>query len=366
MNHRNNSDDYRQNQVRHQHVGYHSSQGRQGSGEQRLQQQLGGSMNRSLSSQPQHMQHRKQQALPPGWVEATDPSSGKVYYCNPKTRETTWERPTVPTSTPPEQQHQTVNSLPTARNPVSHHNAPPNQLQIQQQQNHQSQQNVLPPGWVEAKDPSTGKVYYCNPKTRETSWERPVSTKSETMVRREELEDKRTSQGISSDPTTRNASDNSDGRFDPNEIQISGFDKPISSSTAGTTTGAKNNDSSGKGNSATTEFDELTALTTGQIAHLIKLQKQQQSAQKIAQSDGERQVQLSSIVSNSSSNASKENSNGASLSPSNYVPIDLSLMTSLSSTERTEQGRLDVRMYALREELKKFGHGQATHTAQLR
>ena len=186
------------------------------------------------------------------------------------------------------------------------------------------------------------------------------------MVRREELEDKRTSQGISSDPTTRNASDNSDGRFDPNEIQISGFDKPISSSTAGTTTGAKNNDSSGKGNSATTEFDELTALTTGQIAHLIKLQKQQQSAQKIAQSDGERQVQLSSIVSNSSSNASKENSNGASLSPSNYVPIDLSLMTSLSSTERTEQGRLDVRMYALREELKKFGHGQATHTAQLR
>ena len=360
MNNGNYSDAYRQNQARHQHAGYHNSQGQQGSGEQRQKQQLGDSMNRSLSSQPQHIQDRKQQVLPPGWVEATDPSSGKVYYCNPKTRETTWERPTVPMTTAPEQQHQAKNSLSTARNPVSHHGAPLNQAQIQQQQKHQSQQNALPPGWVEAKDPSTGKAYYCNPKTRETSWERPVSTKSETMVRREEFEGKSTSHGICSDPTTRNASDNSDGRFDPNEIQISGFDKPVSSSKLGTPSGAKTNDSTRKEKAATTDFDELTALTTGQIAHLIKLQKQQQSAQKIAQSDGERQVQLSSIISNSSSNASKENSNGASLSPSNYVPIDLSLMASLSSTERTEPGRLDVRMYALRQELKKFGYGQAT------
>lgn len=31
--------------------------------------------------------------LPPGWVEATDPKSGRRYYANPTTRETRWDPP---------------------------------------------------------------------------------------------------------------------------------------------------------------------------------------------------------------------------------------------------------------------------------
>lgn len=31
--------------------------------------------------------------LPPGWVEATDPKSGRKYYANPTTRETRWDPP---------------------------------------------------------------------------------------------------------------------------------------------------------------------------------------------------------------------------------------------------------------------------------
>mmetsp|Transcript_27724 Transcript_27724/g.50228 ORF Transcript_27724/g.50228 Transcript_27724/m.50228 type:complete len:118 (+) Transcript_27724:165-518(+) len=32
----------------------------------------------------------------------------------------------------------------------------------------------LPPGWVSANDPVSGRVYFANPTTRETSWEPPI------------------------------------------------------------------------------------------------------------------------------------------------------------------------------------------------
>jgi hypothetical protein len=39
-------------------------------------------------------------SLPPGWVMTTDPVSGRVYYANPTTGETTWEPP-APVLPPP-------------------------------------------------------------------------------------------------------------------------------------------------------------------------------------------------------------------------------------------------------------------------
>lgn len=38
--------------------------------------------------------------LPPGWMQATDPASGRIYYCNPTTKETRWDPPWAPIPAP--------------------------------------------------------------------------------------------------------------------------------------------------------------------------------------------------------------------------------------------------------------------------
>ena len=72
--------------------------------------------------------------LPPGWSQAVDPASGRTYYVNANTGETSWETPGG-------------GGAP----------APPS----------------LPAGWQSAVDPSSGKTYYVNSMTGQTSWEMP-------------------------------------------------------------------------------------------------------------------------------------------------------------------------------------------------
>jgi len=204
---------------------------------------------------------------------------------------------------------------------------------LQQQQQQQQQQQPLPPGWVEAKDPSSGKVYFCNPQTRETKWERPTSTATTPLQTQVEFQGNKTSHGVSIDSTRQDVHDNSG-----TNRTHRGLDQSVSSSTA-TTTKDANNDSD---NADDANFDELQSLTACQIAHLIKLQRRQ--------SEEDQQGDVS--------NDSNEIQNKPSKDSSKYAPIRLSLMSSLSATERAEPGRLDVRMYALREELKKFGYNQ--------
>ena len=43
----------------------------------------------------------EQQALPPGWSEAVDPSTGKPYYHNRQNGEVAWVRPTAAAALPP-------------------------------------------------------------------------------------------------------------------------------------------------------------------------------------------------------------------------------------------------------------------------
>lgn len=39
---------------------------------------------------------------------------------------------------------------------------------------------LLPPGWIEARDPNSGQIYYANPTTKESSWEIPTITTTAT------------------------------------------------------------------------------------------------------------------------------------------------------------------------------------------
>ncbi|KAL1508369.1 hypothetical protein AB1Y20_004479 [Prymnesium parvum] len=69
--------------------------------------------------------------LPPGWTSAVDPASGRTYYSNPMTNETSWEPPAAVGG------------------------------------------GGLPPGWSEARDNASGRVYYVNSATGASSWEKP-------------------------------------------------------------------------------------------------------------------------------------------------------------------------------------------------
>lgn len=65
--------------------------------------------------------------LPPGWVAATDPLSGNIYYANPTTGETSWQPP-PPLAPPPVVFESTSNSIPHNPEPslTSNHPSLPN------------------------------------------------------------------------------------------------------------------------------------------------------------------------------------------------------------------------------------------------
>ncbi|KAG9449393.1 hypothetical protein H6P81_009358 [Aristolochia fimbriata] len=79
--------------------------------------------------------------LPPGWVEAKDPTSGSLYYYNENTGESQWE---IPGESGRVLQPSSFSSLPA--------------------------------DWLEAVDDSTGQKYYCNTKTNVSQWEHPSSS----------------------------------------------------------------------------------------------------------------------------------------------------------------------------------------------
>ncbi|CAJ1950316.1 unnamed protein product [Cylindrotheca closterium] len=69
-------------------------------------------------------------ALPPGWVEARDSNTGRIYYANPTTEESSWEVPIV-TSHQPHQQHY-----------QQHHQQHHQQHRQQHQQQHHQQRGI--------------------------------------------------------------------------------------------------------------------------------------------------------------------------------------------------------------------------------
>ena len=91
--------------------------------------------------------------LPPGWVKIIDPASGTPYYINEAENITTWERPSNEVGSQKLEDEKAGVSQPEASSRV--------------------EDSALPPGWEEVVDPGSGKTYYVNEATNETTWDRP-------------------------------------------------------------------------------------------------------------------------------------------------------------------------------------------------
>jgi len=72
-----------------------------------------------------------QPQLQPGWEEATDPISGRPYYANRSTGETSWEPPYFPPPPPPPPNHNMLMQQPSHQQQVINHAAVPQQLTSQ-------------------------------------------------------------------------------------------------------------------------------------------------------------------------------------------------------------------------------------------
>ncbi|CAC9475821.1 conserved hypothetical protein [Leishmania infantum JPCM5] len=84
------------------------------------------------------------------WVPCVDPATGRTFYVNDKTRQTSWTRPKPAVQAPPPP------TPPNAPSPM------------------QSGAVALPPPWEARVDPGTGRTFYINHATKTTSWERPM------------------------------------------------------------------------------------------------------------------------------------------------------------------------------------------------
>ena len=89
--------------------------------------------------------------LPDGWVEETDPSSGRAYYYNQESGKTCWQRPAPPPSNPVVAEKDAV--------------APP-----------------LPNAWIEATYPTSKETYYYNRDTGAICSQRPSTPHSAPAV----------------------------------------------------------------------------------------------------------------------------------------------------------------------------------------
>jgi hypothetical protein len=127
------------------------------------------------------------------WIEAADPTTGKNYFYNPSTGETSWTKPkptevlgTNDVSTEgviaskesfakdePEVQHVSADDYEIdGADDIA--KEPNNPILDTSPSTVDSHQTTLPEGWVEVNDQTSGMVYYYNEISGATTWDRPT------------------------------------------------------------------------------------------------------------------------------------------------------------------------------------------------
>ena len=141
--------------------------------------------------------------LPKDWVESTDPTSGQTYYYNIETEETSWQRP-VDSSIIESKKSLTaydgdhVNGQEeTACEDDEQANIDTDDLLIEDD-DYEPAELELSGVWIKVEDPAGEQPYYYNPKTGETSWERPEKAEAnEPYIKKANATDKDGSKDLS-------------------------------------------------------------------------------------------------------------------------------------------------------------------------
>ena len=145
--------------------------------------------------------------LPVGWAELFDESSGRVYYYNEESGTTSWDRPTpsasfsgpldaveesspsansIPVDEGEASEARSLEDVPTADDDYEYAPVVEKELEdditpeampsgLDAQPPNQEQEPMLPEGWEQLVDPTSGVPYYYCKTDGTTSWERPTA-----------------------------------------------------------------------------------------------------------------------------------------------------------------------------------------------
>lgn len=125
-------------------------------------------------SAPEETGQEHDLALPLGWSEHVDPTSGQSYYVNETAGTSSWEWPTIDYTeivkiVPAEQESEIVES-------VTYDSSSAGVSVVETKLG-----SELPIGWIEVPDPSGGLSYFYNEAENRTTWDRPCAEKQHRL-----------------------------------------------------------------------------------------------------------------------------------------------------------------------------------------
>ena len=131
--------------------------------------------------------------LQSGWIEMFDESSGQPYYFNESKNLTQWEKPLHPQNTlivnpTIERIDKNDNGISDSQedwvevDAPSPHNIPDKSSETKKEFEESTNFNsLLPPGWTELVDSTSGKHYYFHETEKKTQWDRPTITETKKL-----------------------------------------------------------------------------------------------------------------------------------------------------------------------------------------